>query len=189
VSWVAGRHHGRVTTTYTRAAPDRSIAGEASETVTVRWHDVVTQADAALRMHVAREVGVQPESVRVGRLCGRCGSAEHGRPWASHGVHVSLARSGPHLVTAVSTAGPVGVDVERVTDVEGAWGDLSTVLDVGTPVGGTARAALWCRIEAALKQDGAGFALPCDPEVLARRPVDALVAPDGYCAAVACDPS
>jgi phosphopantetheinyl transferase len=48
---------------------------------------------------------------------------------------------------------------------------------------------LWCRTEAALKQDGTGFAGPLDPERLAERHVDDLVAPDGYCAAVACDRS
>jgi 4'-phosphopantetheinyl transferase len=188
VSWLVRRHHGRVTT-YTGADPETLLAEDASEAVTVRWHDVVTEADAALRMHVAAEVGVAPESVTVGRLCGRCGSPEHGRPWASHGVHVSLARSGPHLVTAVSTTGPVGVDVECVENVDRAWRDLSAAMDLGTPALGTARTALWCRIEAALKQDGSGFAVPFDPQDLARRAVDAVVAPDGYCAAVACDPS
>ena len=132
VSWLVRRHHGRVTTTYTGADPEALLAEDASEAVTVRWHDVVTEADAALRMHVAAEVGVPPESVTVGRLCGRCGSPDHGRPWASHGVHVSLARSGPHLVTAVSTTGPVGVDVEYVENVDRAWRDLSAAMDLGT---------------------------------------------------------
>lgn len=178
-----------MTATYTGTAPEAPNARDATDTVTVRWHDVATEADTALRMHVAAEVGVQPESVTVGRLCGRCGSAAHGRPWSSHGVHVSLARSGPHLVTAVSTTGPVGVDVECVANVDRAWSDLCAVMDLGSPVGGTARAAVWCRIEAALKQDGAGLARPFDPQSLARRAVDPLVAPDGYCAAVACDRS
>jgi 4'-phosphopantetheinyl transferase len=177
-----------VTTTYTAPRPHHI-----EEAVTVRWYDVTTAADDALRSHVAAVVGVSPESVTVGRLCAGCGSDEHGRPWASHGVHVSVARSGGHLVTAVSTAGPVGVDVERIADVDRAWPDLASLLPHRQVTDGAGRAALWCRTEAALKQDGTGFALPFDPERLAdglaERQVDDLVAPDGYCAAVACDPA
>lgn len=149
------------------------------------WHDATTDADAALGAHVAGVVGVPAGAVDVGRLCPRCGSADHGRPWASHGVHVSLARSGPHLVTAVSTTGPVGVDVECVADVASAWDDLSALLDPGTVVRGT-RAALWCRTEAMLKRDGTGLSArrerrtPEDDHL-----VDDLAAPAGYCAAVA----
>jgi 4'-phosphopantetheinyl transferase len=152
--------------------------------VTVRWHDATTDSDDALRTHVAGVVGVEPEVVEVGRLCQRCGSASHGRPWSSHGVHVSLARSGPHLVTAVSTTGPVGVDVESVADVDRAWDDLSSLLDPGTVALGTARAALWCRTEAVLKRDGTGLSAAPDRRTVEVF-VDDLVAPAGYCAAVA----
>jgi 4'-phosphopantetheinyl transferase len=157
--------------------------------VSVRWSDAAQDADAALRSHVAAVAGVEPVSVEVGRLCSRCGSAEHGRPWASHGVHVSLARSEPHLVTAVSTIGPVGVDVESVDDVERAWDDLSALVGQEDVPHGSGRAALWCRTEAALKRDGTGLAVPegAGSQHLARGHVDDLVAPSGYCAAVAYD--
>jgi 4'-phosphopantetheinyl transferase len=178
----AAGQHGGVNTTYADLRPPRI-----EEPVTVRWYDVTTAADDALRAHVATVAGVPPESVTVGRLCAGCGSDQHGRPWASHGVDVSLARSGTHLVTAVSTAGPVGVDVERIADVDRAWSDLASLLPPGPVTDGAGRAALWCRTEAVLKQDGRGFALPVDTERLGERHVDDLVAPDGYCAAVACD--
>jgi 4'-phosphopantetheinyl transferase len=170
-----------MTTTYPRAAGARPV----HDGITVRWHDAATGADRALQIHVALRLGVEPESVQVGRLCGRCGSAAHGRPWASHGVHVSLARSGPHLVTAVSTAGPVGVDVEGVADVDRAWDDLSTLLDAGVDVHGSGRAALWCRTEAVLKRHGTGLSARPDRALMAHEVVDDLVAPAGYCAAVA----
>ena len=165
--------------------------GDLGPEVTVSWHAGGTDGDAALRHHVARVVGVEPEEVSVGRLCGRCGSAEHGRPWSSHHVHVSLSRSGPHLLTAVSTAGPVGVDVEDVVAAEQAWGDLSELVEPsGSHHDDAAAAQRWCRIEAALKRDGTGLegrprravaAVPAGVTVLD------LDAPDGYRAAVAFD--
>jgi 4'-phosphopantetheinyl transferase len=153
--------------------------------VTVRWFDADHEADAALRAHVALVTGAEPDDVEVGRRCPRCGSAEHGRPWASHGVHVSLARSGPHLVTAVSTVGPVGVDVESLAQVERAWDDVSALVEPENLPSGTARAGLWCRTEAVLKRDGNGVAGASDAHQHLTSYVDDLVAPSGYCAAVA----
>jgi 4'-phosphopantetheinyl transferase len=154
--------------------------------VTVGWHVGSAGADEALRLHVARVVEVEADEVTVGRLCPRCGSTGHGRPWASHGAHVSLARSAPHLVTAVSTRGPVGVDVEEVERVDRAWADLAPVLEcLDVPVGDRAR--LWCRTEAALKRAGTGFAPPYDVGVRTRGRVDDVAAPEGFCAAVAYD--
>jgi 4'-phosphopantetheinyl transferase len=163
------------------------VANDVDHGVTVEWTASTIPADDAIRAHVARVVAVDPGSVQVGRLCGRCGSTAHGRPWASHGVHVSLARSGPHLVTAVSTTGPVGVDVESVAGVDLAWDDVSSLLASESVTGGSGRAAFWCRTEALLKRDGTGFTVPPDRHRLERGIVDDLVAPAGYCAAVAYD--
>jgi 4'-phosphopantetheinyl transferase len=61
-------------------------------------------------------LGEAPVDVAIERHCVRCGSADHGKPRlvdASAGIHFSLAHSGPHVVVAVTRAGPVGVDVER----------------------------------------------------------------------------
>jgi 4'-phosphopantetheinyl transferase len=154
--------------------------------VSVRWFAAGVDANAALRDHVAAVAGVEPGSVEVGRLCGHCGSADHGRPWASHGVHVSLARAGDHLVTAVSTAGPVGVDVEAVSEVDRAWDDVSSLLEPHGVIEGSGRAALWCSTEAALKRQGTGFRpIRSDAVPEPTGYVDDLVAPAGFCAAVA----
>ncbi len=155
--------------------------------VTVSWPPSDAGADAALRAHVALVREVEAAEVAVGRLCRRCGSTEHGRPWASHDVHVSLARSTPFLVTAVSTRGPVGVDVEERERVDRAWAALAPVLECGDLEGGHERAQLWCRTEAALKRAGTGFTPPYDVWVRELGRVDDLPAPEGYCAAVAYD--
>ena len=160
-------------------------SGAVGHGVHVSWHHASDDADQALREQVALVTGTEQGSVEVGRLCARCGRDEHGRPWASHGVHVSLARSGPHLVTAVSTSGPVGIDVESVMAVDGAWADLTALLDPGLVPAGDGRAAWWCRLEAALKRDGVGLSGQIDLTRLDRGFVDDVEAPPGYCAAIA----
>lgn len=153
--------------------------------VSVRWADAAIDADAALRDHVALVAGADADTVEVGRRCEHCRSTAHGRPWASHGVHVSLARSGPHLVTAVSTAGPVGVDVVSVVEVDQAWDVVASLAGSHVVLPGSGRAALWSRTEAALKRDDAGR--PGEPRADTEPTghIDDLVAPSGYCAAVA----
>jgi 4'-phosphopantetheinyl transferase len=84
----------------------------------------------------------------VGRLCPRCGSAEHGRPWvrlpagAGPAPSVSTAYAGGLALVAWSWDAPVGVDVERADADAGAYGD----------------ATAWTRAEAVLKASGAGLA-------------------------------
>ena len=92
-------------------------------TVDVAWHDASVDADAAVAAQLRRN-GSGTGDVRTGRLCARCGSSAHGRPWATYDgryVPVSLARSGPHLVTALRTDGAVGVDVESIAEVADRW--------------------------------------------------------------------
>jgi len=94
----------------------------------------------------------------VGRLCPRCGGAEHGRPYvvtaggAAPQVSLSYAAD---LVAVAWGAGPLGIDIE----------------DAGPPVDGTDRLEL-SRREALLK---AGADVP----------VVAITVPEGYVGAVA----
>lgn len=149
--------------------------------------------------------------------CPRCGGP-HGRPVVVPGLmmpHVSLAAAGPLVAVAVTDAGPVGVDVERVLRA-GSPGFLDVALhpDEDLPDGPEAAARLWVRKEAVLKAAGVGLLVdPADvllsaPEEPARlldwprrpagvdraylplpRPADVLLAdveaPAGYAAAVA----
>ena len=143
------------------AAHAQSSAG-----ITITWHDSTRNADEALREHVAQVLGVSAETVSTGRLCVECGSSNHGRPWATGGVEVSLSRSGPHLLTAVSTAGPIGADVESIDAPDD-----------------------WARKEAILKLIGRGLAVPMSEIRVVEYDVRDLEAPDGYRAALATYPS
>ncbi|GAA5105835.1 hypothetical protein GCM10023339_02110 [Alloalcanivorax gelatiniphagus] len=124
--------------------------------------------------------------VNSGRLCPRCGSSRHGRPWLrAYGIahHVSLSRSGGHVVTVIADA-PVGVDVESVADVARGW-DPTLVLAPGE-VADTdeERARTWSRKEAVLKQRGTGLLTPMTDVVLAGEHWHDLDAPAGFVAAI-----
>jgi 4'-phosphopantetheinyl transferase len=158
--------------------------------VDVRWH-LGRTADEALVDHV-RVVAATDSSaaVAVGRLCPQCGSAGPGRPWvevrdghAARRLEVSLARSGPHVVTAVAEQA-VGVDVEGVEDVARGW-DPALVLAPGERADSSReRARAWTRKEAVLKARGTGLATPMSMLVLAEVDWTDLPAPPGHVAAL-----
>ncbi len=144
----------------------------------VHWHASTTSAAEALADHVRLLRG--PGVVSSGRLCPSCGSSAHGRPWLRHEdgpLHVSLSRSGPHLVTVIA-GDPVGVDVE----VEEVDVDPALVMASGE-TGDVART--WARKEAVLKLRGTGLATAMSEVVLADETWRDLPAPEGYVAAVA----
>jgi 4'-phosphopantetheinyl transferase len=161
------------------------VARRADLSVDVAWHDAAVGADAALAQHL-RDRGAG--EILIGRLCGRCGSSAHGRPWATYDgrdVPVSLSRSGSHLVTAVAVEGSIGVDVESVAEVAARW-QADLVLAPGEGADdATARARVWARKEAVLKAYGVGLDRPMASLCLDAESWDDLDAPDGYVAAVA----
>lgn len=164
------------------------MTGDAA--TTVRWHST-TAADAALRRHAAEVFG--PGEVTIGRHCPTCGSDAHGRPWLRHpateAVWVSLSRTGDHLVTALSTAGPIGVDLEVIAAVASRWSPdviLAPGERAATP---DQRAWIWVAKEAVLKRRGTGLATPM-PEVhlAGESGLRAIPAPPGLIAAMADSP-
>ncbi|HSV40525.1 MAG TPA: hypothetical protein VLI04_17310 [Nocardioidaceae bacterium] len=84
--------------------------------VVVRW-DEVANAEPMLREVVREVVGYDPGPVH--HTCPHCGSIEHGRPYVDAPVAVSVAHTAGLTMVAVSSAGPVGVDVEA--DAAPSW--------------------------------------------------------------------
>lgn len=159
-----------------------------------RLHHVEEDADALLRDRVAALLGIAPSDILVGRACPRCGSSEHGRPWArARGrrdeVPVSLTRCGEHLMTAVGGIGPLGVDLESIAAVARGW-DPDLVLHPSeharyAGASPAEQAAIWAAKEAILKALGTGFETPMGALLLADFDVADLPAPPGHVAALA----
>lgn len=148
----------------------------------VQWHSSATTAADALVTHARSLLG--PGDVASGRLCPSCGSDAHGRPWARHGdqpLRVSLARSGPHLVTAMA---PLASDGHIGVDVEVARIDVLPALVLAPSETGDL-APTWARKEAILKARGTGLMTPMSHVVLADESWQDLPAPAGYVAALA----
>jgi 4'-phosphopantetheinyl transferase len=144
----------------------------------IAWHCASLGAATAFETHARTLLG--PGAVTSGRLCPSCGSGGHGRPWVrhlGHQLHVSLSRSGPHLVTAIADVA-IGVDVEV-----DAVGVLPSLVLAPGETGDLAR--VWARKEAILKARGTGLATPMSAVVLADERWEDLAAPDGYVAALA----
>ncbi len=115
-----------------------------------------------LRVAAARHLEARPADIAVDRACGRCG-AQHGRPrLPGSGLHVSVTHSGDVVAVALTSAGPVGVDVEAVRPI-----DYAAIADsVCTPAERNAVRAeadfyvFWTRKEAVLKATGEGLSRP-----------------------------
>ena len=100
---------------------------------------------ALLRTAVADHLGVAPHEVVVDRRCPDCG-AQHGAPRilgpGTDHSWVSVSHSGLLAVVAVSGAGPVGVDVQRIADLADpadapGWVRREALLKAGCPQDGT----------------------------------------------------
>ncbi|GAA1875693.1 4'-phosphopantetheinyl transferase family protein [Lapillicoccus jejuensis] len=144
--------------------------------VTVWWVQDDGDPDTAhtlLRRAVARRLGVAAARLDIGHRCPACGSTEHGRPVlnqpARRGLHLSVARAPGLAAVAVSSVGPVGVDVDE--SARFAFAGFATVAlhptedRVADP---RARATTWVRKESVLKAAGTGLHL--DPRRVAVGP-------------------
>jgi 4'-phosphopantetheinyl transferase len=113
-----------------------------------------------LRLAAGAALGQSPQRVHVDRRCPRC-SAPHGRPLLpGTGLHASITHSGELVGLALTGVAPVGLDVERITDVD-LDGLAGVVLhpDERAP-DRDAFFTYWTRKEAVVKATGDGLAVP-----------------------------
>jgi 4'-phosphopantetheinyl transferase len=115
---------------------------------------------ALVKLAVANGTGGSPASVRVNRRCPTCGSP-HGRPRVvGSDLHVSVAHSGSLVVVALTSAGPVGVDVEQ-RGVGRASLLAPRVVTSSEPIGRPEDLlTYWCRKESVVKATGEGLRVP-----------------------------
>jgi len=119
-----------------------------------------------LRRMLAEQAGVPPDEVRLGYRCLACGGA-HGKPAVvtPTGYHVSLAHTAGCVAVAVTTLGPIGIDVEPAGAVTfDGFPDVALAEHERTAVGRLnaeerprALTMLWVRKEAVLKATGHGM--------------------------------
>jgi 4'-phosphopantetheinyl transferase len=155
------------------------------ELARARQYQFASDADRSLlgavllRITAARHIGVGPADVGIDRTCRRCG-AQHGRPQLpGSGLYASVSHSGDIVAVALTSAGPVGVDVEAVRII-----DFAAVIEsVCVPAErGEVRSAIefytfWTRKEAVLKATGEGLSRPMtDLQVTPPRSPPALLA-------------
>ncbi|CAM3211283.1 4'-phosphopantetheinyl transferase family protein [Stackebrandtia soli] len=122
---------------------------------------------ALSRLVVADVLGCTPAEVPLTRKCGTC-ERPHGKPRVvGDPVHLSVSHSGDHVVVAVTRSGPVGVDVEEVS--ERAKLPVSIVLAASERAllerlyGAERTAAFyryWVRKESVVKATGDGLRAP-----------------------------
>jgi len=148
-------------------AAERERAGRLRRAVD---RDRTIVAWALVRVLLGDLLGEPPCGVAIERHCARCGSGEHGKPLLADtaaGVHFSLAHSGPHVVVAVTRAGPVGIDVESLIPRRDYRPLVRRTLTADEAVAFDAGGArphdflrTWVRKEAVTKAVGTGIATP-----------------------------
>ncbi|GII02134.1 4'-phosphopantetheinyl transferase [Planobispora takensis] len=125
-----------------------------------------------LRTVTALQLGIRPEDVAVERKCSDC-TRHHGKPHiraAGPQLHVSVSHSGDRVAVALTTEGPLGVDVELVpsTPIDDLARCALTVRErsalesLPQAERYEAFARVWVRKEAALKATGHGLRISPD---------------------------
>ncbi len=121
---------------------------------------------ALLRRAAGGCLSVSPGRLRVDRTCRECG-AQHGKPSLPDHPEfdVSVSHAGEHVVVAVARGPRIGVDVERIRDVEvdelarSAFSIAEAAELAALPAGERVGAffSLWTRKESIVKALGVGI--------------------------------
>jgi 4'-phosphopantetheinyl transferase len=112
---------------------------------------------ALLRLAAGRLASVDPTTIRVDRRCGEC-RQPHGRPrLVGLDLHASVSHSGDRVTVALTRAGPVGIDVERISPFE--LGDVASDVLAPCERATSTRDFLtyWVRKESVVKATGDGI--------------------------------
>src|SRR4051812_29214339 len=147
-----------------RAGHDSLLSGVeiARSTRLRRDEDRVRQKLGALLLRVAAGsvLGVPPERVVVDRTCPRC-TAPHGRPMLpGTGLHASITHSGDLVGLALTAVAPVGLDVERISDVDIEGLSRLVLHEDEKAADPDAFFTFWTRKEAVVKATGDGLGAP-----------------------------
>lgn len=129
--------------------------------------DRFTVGCALSRLVLGGLLDMPAAAVSLRRECGQCGGP-HGRPRAAgSGLELSVTHSGGHVGLAVTAAGPVGLDVERIdaraADIAASVATENERRALARLPGDERPAAFfrfWTRKEAALKAVGTGLRVP-----------------------------
>ena len=129
---------------------------------------------------VGRLTGVDPDSITLEQVCPNCGAPGHGplrvvlggTAGSAPAVYVSLSRAEGRLALAVTSAGPVGIDLESVAalgrapvaDALVSVAETRALAAVDPAEAGAALVSTWTAKEAVLKAAGTG--LRVDPREL-----------------------
>jgi 4'-phosphopantetheinyl transferase len=112
-----------------------------------------------LRLAAGAATGTPPASVVVDRTCPRC-AEPHGKPHLPDtGLHASITHSGDLVGLALTPVAPVGLDVERISDVN-VEGLSRTVLHPDERGEPDEFFTYWTRKEAVVKATGDGLGVP-----------------------------
>jgi 4'-phosphopantetheinyl transferase len=128
--------------------------------------DRMIVAWALTRTLLGTVLDIEPARIDIVRSCAGCGSDAHGKPAladASIGLEFSVSHSGDWVLVAVTTAAPVGVDVEQLkehTDYDRLLRRMATDGELSTeePVDPRDAVRVWVRKEAVTKAVGTGLA-------------------------------
>jgi 4'-phosphopantetheinyl transferase len=120
-----------------------------------------TMAAALLRVVAGRQLGRPARQVVIDRACPDC-DRQHGKPRLrdAAGLQVSVSHSGELIAVATTSAAPIGVDLELVTERD-YLGLARAFLAPGETVDGPdSFYTLWTRKEAIIKATGDGLRMP-----------------------------